>query len=191
MLFFRLSDMALNIEDLLANIPERERDAERKQVKCQDPRGVVHCLLAPLGFLISSSAASPHNRWSSCCGRTTRSWGLSTGSTAGSALEIPHRTSLWWPAFSFGASSKTAASIIRAFLCPRLTAWWQVSSTKVPPILLREPESSCLNVCFPCVCVTDSANLAEVHSPFSPILLRRFLFCLVVLAYNVYHEDLR
>lgn len=34
MLFLPLSDMALNIEDLLANIPEREQDAERKQVKC-------------------------------------------------------------------------------------------------------------------------------------------------------------
>lgn len=32
-LFLCLSDMALNIEGLLDAVPERERDAERKQVK--------------------------------------------------------------------------------------------------------------------------------------------------------------
>lgn len=90
------------------------------------------------GGLISSNAASPRNRWSSCCGHTTKSWGLSTGSTAGSVLEIPHTTCLWWPACSSGVSSKTVLSIMRAFLCPRSTAWWQVSSSILLPILLRK-----------------------------------------------------
>uniref|UniRef100_A0A8C7D997 Radial spoke head 10 homolog B n=1 Tax=Oncorhynchus kisutch TaxID=8019 RepID=A0A8C7D997_ONCKI len=33
-------------------------------------------------------------------------------------------------------------------------------------------------------------TLAQIHSPFSTMLLRRFLSCVVVLAYNTYHKDI-
>lgn len=60
---------------------------------------------------------------------------------------------------------------------------------------LSSSARGCIHVsmlqCVFSVCVSDSANPAEVHSPFSPILLRRFLFCLVVLAYNMYHKDMK
>ncbi|XP_059180370.1 radial spoke head 10 homolog B isoform X2 [Centropristis striata] len=38
--------------------------------------------------------------------------------------------------------------------------------------------------------IKEDSGTAEVHSPFTPMLLRRFLSCLVVVAYHIYHEDM-
>lgn len=40
------------------------------------------------------------------------------------------------------------------------------------------------------LCVSDEATTAEIHSPFTPVLLRRLLSCLVVVAYHIYHKDM-
>ncbi|XP_071250275.1 radial spoke head 10 homolog B isoform X4 [Salvelinus alpinus] len=39
------------------------------------------------------------------------------------------------------------------------------------------------------ICAEDVPS-EEIHSPFSTMLLRRFLSCVVVLAYNTYHKDI-
>ncbi|XP_042364204.1 radial spoke head 10 homolog B [Plectropomus leopardus] len=39
--------------------------------------------------------------------------------------------------------------------------------------------------------ITEDASAAEVHSPFTPILLNRLLSCLVVVAFHIYHQDLQ
>ncbi|XP_038590869.1 radial spoke head 10 homolog B isoform X2 [Micropterus salmoides] len=38
--------------------------------------------------------------------------------------------------------------------------------------------------------IREDATTAEIHSPFTTLLLRRFLSCLVVLAYHIYHNDM-
>ncbi|XP_057681848.1 radial spoke head 10 homolog B isoform X1 [Corythoichthys intestinalis] len=38
--------------------------------------------------------------------------------------------------------------------------------------------------------IRDNPDPAEVHSPFTPIMLSRFLSCLVIIAYHIYHKEL-
>ncbi|XP_054455118.1 radial spoke head 10 homolog B isoform X2 [Anoplopoma fimbria] len=38
--------------------------------------------------------------------------------------------------------------------------------------------------------IREDATPAEIHSPFTPMLLRRLLSCLVVVAYHTYHKDM-
>ncbi|XP_061765072.1 radial spoke head 10 homolog B [Nerophis ophidion] len=38
--------------------------------------------------------------------------------------------------------------------------------------------------------IRDNPDPAEVHSPFTPIMLCRFLSCLVVIAYHIYQKDI-
>ncbi|XP_061612045.1 radial spoke head 10 homolog B isoform X7 [Phyllopteryx taeniolatus] len=38
--------------------------------------------------------------------------------------------------------------------------------------------------------IRDNPEPAEVHSPFTPIMLCRFLSCLVIIAFHIYHEDM-
>lgn len=135
-LFLCLSDMALNIEGLLDAFPVRERDAERKQVK----KNLFFTLKSSFPATPCPKAVSHHGRWSSWCGRTTQSWGPSTGSTADSVSRILRSTSPWWHACSSGACSKTATSTITASLWPRSTVSWQVSvtiSSKMPDLPYR------------------------------------------------------
>ncbi|XP_044034895.1 radial spoke head 10 homolog B isoform X2 [Siniperca chuatsi] len=38
--------------------------------------------------------------------------------------------------------------------------------------------------------IREDATTAEIHSPFTTMLLRRFLSCLVLVAYHIYHKDM-
>ncbi|XP_061666136.1 radial spoke head 10 homolog B [Syngnathoides biaculeatus] len=38
--------------------------------------------------------------------------------------------------------------------------------------------------------IRDNPDPAEVHSPFTPIMLSRFLSCLVIIAYHIYHKEM-
>nr|XP_046234189.1 radial spoke head 10 homolog B isoform X2 [Scatophagus argus] len=38
--------------------------------------------------------------------------------------------------------------------------------------------------------IRDDATTAEIHSPFTPMLLRKLLSCLVIVAYHIYHKDM-
>ncbi|XP_030256148.1 radial spoke head 10 homolog B [Sparus aurata] len=38
--------------------------------------------------------------------------------------------------------------------------------------------------------IREDVTAAEIHSPFTTILLNRFLSCLVVVAYHIYHKDM-
>ncbi|XP_051925629.1 radial spoke head 10 homolog B isoform X4 [Hippocampus zosterae] len=38
--------------------------------------------------------------------------------------------------------------------------------------------------------IRDNPDPAEVHSPFTPIMLSRFLSCLLIIAYHIYHDDM-
>ncbi|XP_019725944.1 radial spoke head 10 homolog B isoform X2 [Hippocampus comes] len=38
--------------------------------------------------------------------------------------------------------------------------------------------------------IRDNPDPAEVHSPFTPIMLSRFLSCLVIVAYHIHHNDM-
>ncbi|XP_028423329.1 radial spoke head 10 homolog B isoform X2 [Perca flavescens] len=38
--------------------------------------------------------------------------------------------------------------------------------------------------------IREDATTAEIHSPFTPMLLHRLISCLVVVAYHIYHKDM-
>lgn len=116
-------DMAVNIESLLDNIPERQRDMERKQVRCCLGVYFISPFLLLLMFTPSPALMLRLicNRWTLWYWCMAQSWGLSTGSTAASAMSTPHTMSSCWLDCSSGVCSKTATSTTTTSLWPRLT----------------------------------------------------------------------
>lgn len=58
--------------------------------------------------------------------------------------------------------------------------------TKCPILTCSLIRASLINSPF----VSDNPDPAEVHSPFTPIMLSRFLSCLVIIAYHIHHDDM-
>ncbi|XP_074475407.1 radial spoke head 10 homolog B isoform X2 [Sebastes fasciatus] len=125
-----LSDMALNIDCLLEKIPERKRDAERKQVELVVLRQV----------------------------RELRS------------------------VYSFYSRLGQAHSPDNTFLLSRLQLWRLFKDCNIHHhgITLTQIDHF----------IREDATTAEIHSPFTPMLLRRLLSGLVVVAYHIYHKDM-
>ncbi|XP_029312603.1 LOW QUALITY PROTEIN: radial spoke head 10 homolog B [Cottoperca gobio] len=123
-------DMALNIECLLEEFPERKRDAERRKVESEMSKQSgelrsVYAFYSRLGH-----AHSPEN-----------SFRLS-------------RLQLW-----------------------RLLKDCNIHHHGVTLTQMNRFARGC-------------ATTAEIHSPFTPVLLRTILSCLVVVAYHIYHKDM-
>ncbi|XP_076615381.1 radial spoke head 10 homolog B [Chaetodon auriga] len=123
-------DMALNIEYLLDVIPERERDAERKQVE----------------FAV-----------------------LMQGTELRSV-------------YSFYSRLGHARSSNNFFLLTRLQLWRLLKDCNIHHHDITLTQIDHL--------IREDATTVEIHSPFTPMLLRKFPSCLVVVAHHIYHKDM-
>ncbi|XP_077481727.1 radial spoke head 10 homolog B isoform X2 [Stigmatopora argus] len=69
-----------------------------------------------------------------------------------------------------------------AFLLSRMQLWRLFKDCYV--------HHRCASIAKLDIYIRDNPDPAEVHSPFTPIMLSRFLSCLVIVAYHIYHKDL-